>query len=946
MDNVSIKLKVGGVEIPSHPVFGDDIKLKFSKEENQVFLRTKIDGKIKFTGEDFDFIASCSHDTTLTLEVYRGASLFGSGTFLKSDCTLNYDDRVCEVKLTTTDRYEKFLANYDNKYNLVKLAPAITPLQLQKRAILQFYMRGDDKIGIYIGNMSFEMETINDAISKTDTQLVNHHKFTRIYTYASMTVTYTGSSDPDAPRYDNLSDAIAVAGVYKTSYSGNTPTRWDREDGQYSIRPYTVDGQTFWCFYNASNQRVELRYEDSEGFVTRYILTSAMTVLHEDSEGGFVYVDDLGDSTTQTKTVYCRMLSDQNSVGDNPTLLSSITDDIVENTGNYLYVAGVSFLNVGDNVIMSTEMTTTPTEYGDGNGNYYVKPTATVGSMIYPISPSTWGTMSFWLKGDSTLYNNIDNNANVWYTLKDAYSVPVAIMKLLAEVDPDIAYAGTSDFSRFFSSQSDGLWDLIPSPQTRNSGLYITPITNIKKTRYEQAAQRGDITLKQILDMLRCVYQCYWFIDDNNRLRIEHITYFKHNHSYAMGVPEADIDVTTMKDMPNGLPWAYGQSEAEFDKTKCPSRYEFQWGDECTEQFNGYPIDVRDSIAKGNKNEKINVSNFTADIDYTVINPSGVSDDIYAVMEASNTTHKVSVAQVRLYSTGPLFAMQNGYCSFLYAENHYWNYDLGGWDVVADGVSLPVRGVKQCVRQSINYPTTVADFASTGAVKTPLGVGLVSEQEVAVDTLFAKTKILFEPEHNLAKNILLISVPYAHGTYTWGLRNQSGYMLSVKYLAGGEVRTATIDKFTTYQTSVLTSQELVVISAEQATYLNFSEMFAHCNSWMSHNLTMFASGAQLRIAGNQRSSGRDWAYLSVLCKKRARINITADTESGWDYGYVAHKPIVIRGDIIAQALVYVSGSEYAQYIAEAGETVVIGYSKDSSQYGGNDWIEVEIEVPE
>ena len=120
MDNVSIKLKVGAVEIPSNPVFGDDVKMKVAREDNQIFNRVKIDGKIKFVGFDFDFIASCSNETELTLSFYLGANLVGSATFIKADCDLDYADRVCSVKLTTKDRYDKILGGYDNKYNLVK----------------------------------------------------------------------------------------------------------------------------------------------------------------------------------------------------------------------------------------------------------------------------------------------------------------------------------------------------------------------------------------------------------------------------------------------------------------------------------------------------------------------------------------------------------------------------------------------------------------------------------------------------------------------------------------------------------------------------------------------------------------------------------------------------------------------------------------------------------
>ena len=90
MDSVSIRLKVDGVLVNTHPVFGDDLKIKLSKEEYQAFHRAKIDGSVKFVGEDFAFIANSNHNVTFTLSVYRGATLVGESNFLKSDCELNY----------------------------------------------------------------------------------------------------------------------------------------------------------------------------------------------------------------------------------------------------------------------------------------------------------------------------------------------------------------------------------------------------------------------------------------------------------------------------------------------------------------------------------------------------------------------------------------------------------------------------------------------------------------------------------------------------------------------------------------------------------------------------------------------------------------------------------------------------------------------------------------
>ena len=106
------------------------------------------------------------------------------------------------------------------------------------------------------------------------------------------------------------------------------------------------------------------------------------------------------------------------------------------------------------------------------------------------------------------------------------------------------------------------------------------------------------------------------------------------------------------------------------------------------------------------------------------------------------------------------------------------------------------------------------------------------------------------------------------------------------------------------------------------------------------------SGTNFVLNGHGSTSRYDWCYICLTCKQRTRINLYASTENNYDKGYVAHKPIVDSTKVNAEALVYTSGTAQAQYIAQAGEVVYIGYSKDSSQVKNDDKITVEIKVPE
>lgn len=943
MDNVSIKLKVGGVEIPSHPVFGDDVKLKFSKEENQVFLRSKIDGKIKFTGEDFDFIASCSHDTTFTLEVYRGASLFGSGTFLKSDCTLNYDDRACEVKLTVTDRYEEFLSKYDNKYNLVQLAPQIQALGLTLRPIIQMYVRGDSKITNIYGGMYFEQDC---QMISVDRDLEDTYKFYDVGPLANIEISsIIAGRLPDG-----------VVGRYSMTKSITSAyIKYWHESGDYYIEAIVMSGGgfhelNFWL-YAASDTEHALgiasinSWHDTDDYALTFTLTgtnppdAANGTYHKDGE---LFGRILLPKTTGDQFDYERP-----------------ENDIVENDDNYPYVRPSGSGDYVPRMRMIWDTTATPTEWGQKSaGQYFQAPELTSeeksnGDVAIPVGWSFWNRMSTFLVMDNTL-RTAYNAWNLEYTLKDAFPLWSAIAVLLSKMGLSTTFANSDNYSKFFFSSNRTDVAIVNAPRINGREVFITPITNVKKTKYEQAAQRGDITLKQILDMLRNVYQCYWYIDDSNRLVIEHVNYFKHGRRYALGTSYPDIDVSAMIDMPNGLSWAFGTNEAEFDRSRCPSRYEFAWGDECTEQFNGEAIDIEDKYVSGDKKEKVNVANFTADIDYTVIKPSGVSDDIYALIEANASNHKVPTPNIRLANDTPIYAMQNGYLSFLHTERYYWPYDLGGWRAKAGDAVLDVKDTRRFAKQSVLIPIEGSGVSPFNIliVKTGLGVGDVNEMEVSADTMAAKTKIFLEGNLDYSRFLEVEKNPHSHGTSAWLLYNNSYSNLVVKWMhpTTGSIKTVRMDAHT-YVGTIMgqTPPEPIILSVELDTErltLVREPNLAYGGSMNYNvvpNLEIGADQYTIGFDGN-RLSNYDWGYAQFRTgSKSVLVHITASTEQTYDKGYAALRPLPVSTGISATtALAFASGTNNAECTIPPHTTFFVGYSKDMSVYNNNDTVEIII----
>lgn len=945
-----ITLKVDGTSVTVHPVFGDNVKIQFSKDKDQVFHRTKVEGTVRFVREDFDLIASCSHNSILTIGVYNGSTLLGECDFLKSDCELDYDDRVCTIKISTKDKYEDFLAKYDNKYNLPKLAPPVTPLTLHKRPILQFYFLHDKKITNVFGNMSFEVDARSGAEDKTEEDVLNCG-FTKCFHWRKINL-------PISSTYSSIQE---VKGDYFGQFTSIVEgSRCWREDNQYYLQytHYTEDGYDawLWILYNGNgtvyNNSGRIFVQAGNGTQSEQRF---QTILWGASFGGSALT--VGFATSYNRVCYVRALSDYDGTitGETKVSMNSISEDIAEDNYNYLYAWTVGFLDLSTKIIISNVVQAEPTEYGiDGDGNYFVAPTpSATENAVYPIGWSMWIPMSIWFESSPSLDSTLRSNFDTTYQLPDAYAVHDAISLLLQAMGVPYDFQANSPYSNFLYGYGASLMDTIPTPSMRGDYIYITPITNVKKTRYEQPARKGDITLKQILDMFRKVYQCYWYLDGVGRLCIEHISYFKNNQSYGLYTPNVMIDLTAKKDMPNGKMWSFDTSKVSFDRKNCPSRYEFAWGNDCTEQFNGYAIDIYDRPAEGTGKEENTVTNFTADIDYTVINPRGVSDDIYAVIEANKTTHEVQIVNVTLLENNPVYQMQNGYLSFLFAEQGYWPYDLGGWDARIEGQKLPVLAVRHLLAQKVGVPLagmtfTLPDILSV--VKTEVGIGLMKEASVNIDTLYSDTDLTMQVERDDFRGDVQVQVGgYSHGMYRIYLLNSGATNLVVRYSYNGSTYTAGLSAMSSYNVAYGSSPfdptSVAILSAIRDTSHNspIGEVIKMYGSHITENIVQSGSTTTITFNGGSYN-GYDFAYVRVLIKVNSTIKITPSSENNCDYGYVAYQPCATKARLVSPGvgIVYASGTTVQNGSVSAGAEVYVGYLKDSSAVSGNDNVMIEI----
>ena len=931
MKDLNIKLKINGVYTQNdvHPVFGDDIKINISREENQIFKREKIEGTFKFVGNEFDLIYQCSIFTKFTLEIYREDVFVGSANFIRTDCEFNLDDKICSVKLTTKDIYEKILNGYDNKYNLVKLAPQRESVTMTKRAVLQFYVRGENVVTNVVGGVHYE-QSCKEVYNASDLKDIYHFGGYLPLSYIDI---------------NNLIDATAPLDIY----------------GRYFIDTSTVGGSAI-IYRNERNSNCRIQLTDLvTGCVLTLIDSTSNTTLASVSipstQSGsqditFVKAGSSGGNYASGTfnsdgDLYCRVLLPKSF--DN-TYQRSMDSDITDYDSNYPYVSSVAVDRFAPKMKMVVNKSNTPTEWGiDSNGAYFLYPTLNAdqqkkGSSPIPIGQSHWERMSSWLLSDDDVNDLVDDFDDT-FVLKDSYPIWSAIAVLLNEIDDTITFEGTQDYSMFLYLSGTNLHIYSYDFPSHRNALHITPISNIKKTFYEQAAQKGEISLKQILDMLRNVYNCYWFIDSNNRLRIEHIVYFKNGNSYDVENPTPSIDVTIKKSLPTGESWGFAQNKVEYETGKCPARYEFKWGDNCTYPFVGEPIDVKDIYLDASRKESVGIENFLADIDYIVSNPSGVSDDLFAVFEVNKSTKKVDILDVRLNDASPKYKVQNPYLSMIVAEQYYYPFDLSGWKAYAGKYELDVYKTKGIKKQTLSCPLSLAEMRSIGVIHTEIGNGTIDKLDAEINTLYAKNTIYYEEDKSVLDKIKYTDLVSTRGHIQFFNPTITKVRLKIGLVEGGKIVSVHYLDVPLRGNNTLSAsagQSPVIMDAEDISAFAISRKFRKIDGAMLFDDSASSNGKYvLEISASKNVGSNDFAGIYITANRAIKITLQASTEKDVDYGYMSISYPVCTSTSLAE--VYVSGTESISKTIYAGDSRYIGFFKDGVQSENEDKVTITIE---
>lgn len=236
----------------------------------------------------------------------------------------------------------------------------------------------------------------------------------------------------------------------------------------------------------------------------------------------------------------------------------------------------------------------------------------------------------------------------------------------------------------------------------------------------------GEMTFAELMAALRVMFRCYWDIDDDGYLRVEHWHYW---------LFDSGLDMTEQRDGRTVDPLIYDAVGGEIPRIERAIWMEAQGRD-----FVGKDIVYAGPCVNTEEPKEWSPGKITTDIAFIQASPDQISRDGFAIMACTVDSGAYSVildngAITGNYATNAPLSWANLQRDFWTWDRYLPNGNMNGSDAVFDGF-LPT--VEQ-ERASVTMCCELFDFNPSEPVTTALGVmlgtdGVVESTELDVPT--------------------------------------------------------------------------------------------------------------------------------------------------------------------------------------------------------------------
>ena len=710
------------------------LEKKLAKAAGQEYYTETLEGQIKLVGDDFSSVYNSNINTRFLLTIMDAgvaeANQYYNGTFCKTNCKFDCFKMTCTPKLQTADSYKVVLDRYKDKFNLVKLGVPVSRVACTKRPFMQIYIDGSDSVTNIFNGQSWEVDVTAAPENKEE---ITKQGFAEIKQFREVYIEAVAAHPEINGIYSewekssrNLSNGVEYTlNIYKLEKVTRARTHCIQ-----IISRYGQGGSGGWAYiFSVKNPSTilytaELGSDIVAGMASEY--GSIQNLAFRGSDGDVFFI-----TKDISYTMYARVVHNNKDLGSR----LSHDDFAAVNTKAYKYCTSLSGEDIS--ILQSTDAVSRETPYGVNDYEEYFTPeflpALSAEDRYVPVGKSDWANSSLWLAYENNTFNQIDTEYSTQFLLRDAYSVSDVINALLKAIGSDVTH-----------TLLDSAFLNYPGAYTQNSyfnRILITQKTNMIYGTYDQAAQKVEVSLESIMNMLRDCFRCYWYIS-NKSLKVEHVSYFINGRSYEPDSREP-IDLYSCRDIFNRQSVTYGQGEISYDLSGLTRKYKFSYGDESLSPFTGVELDVNAHYIQADKTEDISINDYSADIDFMQISADQVSQDGFALLCAGlvpETTdpydYRVAIDELSLVGVdGKAYKtrVQNGLASWAELVKLY-SWDMPAYDVTCNVLaSYTVNGIKPIKQLSIRTPY-MANLTPFDRIKTPFLEGQIESVSENIDT--------------------------------------------------------------------------------------------------------------------------------------------------------------------------------------------------------------------
>ena len=298
--------------------------------------------------------------------------------------------------------------------------------------------------------------------------------------------------------------------------------------------------------------------------------------------------------------------------------------------------------------------------------------------------------------------------------------------------------------SDFFSDATN------PISGTTNKLTNVCIAQNRNIINQTEVPLTGEMSLQDITNVFRDVFNCYWYVDGNDFI-VEHYDFFDKGKAYG-GTPTVGIDLTnevlylTKYQILKDLNEQYEATKYDFASDEFYEKEIWRWSTK-----RGYDglIEYTSLMVKKGSDKTYNLAPFMTDVEYILEHPDQVDESGYMIVACDGSYVIYNRDAYKFGYTPGMTSMS--YFYDVVNGDLCWDSLLNDWflygryleSLKIDGIAKTAETTRRIKKQVVKFPR-LENFDPFELVKTNIGNAKIKEVEINTDTDFCTAQLLYE----------------------------------------------------------------------------------------------------------------------------------------------------------------------------------------------------------